>query len=103
MKIHLLPPDWTSDDIENFRSFLDTPTGKNLIARLTWQRPDFDVSGDATQRLVTAGRVEGYEECVADLAALAFPPQNDVVSKSPNPEYPDIEDDKAWEPASPNS
>lgn len=101
MKLYLNPPEWTSGDIERLRDFLGNSTGEALLARLQWMRPDFDVAGDATQRLVTAGRVEGYEECVADIVALTFPVQ-DELAKIPNPEYPPLDLEPAWE-QSPNS
>lgn len=64
-------PKWDPDDAAAFRAFLKSSTGTRFSQYLQWAKPTSHVeSPDAISVSLTLGRVQGYDELLADLNDL---------------------------------
>lgn len=71
----MTPLIWDSIDAEALRIFLETPSGQRFIQTLQAQRPRFSGNFDPTARIVEGAKIEGYEDCLAEIPALLVPPE----------------------------
>lgn len=93
----LLPPtklEWDSADAAKLQDFIQSSTGQRLLGYLSHAAPLFLDGTNANKTLVAGGRVEGYQEAVANIVRLTHEnPADPVPQKS---EYPSLDDDTAW-------
>lgn len=103
---------WHTDDAETLARFLSSPTGSRVLSRLASSKPDVSrlKEGDSAKFLL--GRVSQFDAMLGLLISLADPSSaEDRVDGTPvpsvsaptvagSPNYPDLDDDKAW-PAEP--
>ena len=66
---------WTDSDADQLRTFLETSSGQRFISKLLSLRPDYKPFVSIERRAVESGQVEGYEECIKDIATLSEPNQ----------------------------
>jgi hypothetical protein len=86
-------PEWTSEDMEIFRAFLNTQTGSRLIPSLAEKTPMPLETGDLHALLIRSGKFLGFKEALTELLTLAFPAPE---VKNTAGEYPSLIDDTAW-------
>lgn len=87
----LKEPDWESGNASELFDFLNSTTGKRLVAKLLWECPRY-TEIDPTKRLVESGLIEGYGDCIRDIFAAC----EAVTNRKEQEEYPPLEDDAAW-------
>ena len=85
--------EWTSQDTENFRKFLETKTGSRLLPRVAESAPTLFADGDTNRILVRNGELRGFQAALREIMTLANPPPE---IKSEANEYPSLLDDSAW-------
>lgn len=93
MEIIATDSDWIFTDAERLATFLDTDTGKRLIAKLVDTAPPLLASGDVNAILIRSGEVRGISGMIQTLMALAHPAPP---SPSSSDTHPPLEDDAAW-------
>jgi hypothetical protein len=93
MEILALPSDWTHTDADNLSKFLDTETGKRFIPTIADRVPPLLDKGADNEILIRSGEVRGFQNVVRVIVDLAHPAPPPT---SPQSEYPDLENDKAW-------
>lgn len=69
--IFLGKPAWTSADMVGLQGFLATEAGRRFVANLAYARPAFRPFESLEQSAVIAAKVEGYEDCIDQIANLA--------------------------------
>jgi len=89
-------PDWTSEDIQNLRTFFQSRTGSRLLPKLVEAIPSLLEEGDVNKVLIRNGKVAGCQEIIKALVACAgpepLPPQDDAPTS-----YPSLTHDQAWD------
>jgi hypothetical protein len=88
-------PDWTSEDIQNLRTFFQTHTGSRLLPKLVESIPGLLEEGDTNKVLIRNGKVAGGQDMIRALVALAGPEPLPPPDTTPN-HYPDLTNDKEW-------
>lgn len=89
-------PDWTSEDIQNLRTFFQTRTGSRLLPKLVEAIPLLLEEGDTNKILIRNGKVTGCQEIVKALVALAGPEPLPIQTEEAT-NYPSLTDDSKWE------
>lgn len=96
METVISTPEWTSEDIQNLRTFLQSRTGGRLLPKLVDVIPALLEEGDTNKILIRTGKVSGCQEIIKAIVALAgpepLPPQNEEATH-----YPSLTDDKKWD------
>jgi hypothetical protein len=89
-------PAWHSEDADNLRKFLRTPTGAKFLGMLAQLRPVFTAT--TVEAAALEGKViDGWERCVElILSAGLMKPKNDTIEPV---EYPDLDSEDGWDPA----
>ena len=93
MEITVTPVEWTSDDVANFRSFLNTQTGARLLPKVAEGFPPLMGEGDTNKILIRSGEVRGMMEVIKSILMLASPVPE---IKNTDNNFPDLTDDAAW-------
>lgn len=96
METVVLAPDWTSEDIQNLRTFFQTKTGSRLLPKLVEAIPILLEDGDTNKILIRNGKVTGCQEIVKALVALAGP-EPMMLQTEEATQYPALTDDSKWE------
>lgn len=96
METVISTPEWTSEDIQNLRTFFQTRTGARVLPKLVEVIPALLEEGDTNKILIRNGKVAGCQEIIKAIVALAgpepLPPQNEEATN-----YPSLTDDKKWD------
>lgn len=95
METVISTPEWTSEDVQNLRTFLQTRSGARLLPKLVEVIPALLEEGDTNKILIRSGKVTGCQEIIKALVALAgpepLPPQEETST-----EYQSLTDDSKW-------
>jgi hypothetical protein len=94
MEILANPSDWTPNDEEQLARFLETPTGKRLVPKLSEGLPSLLEGGEINAILIRSGQVLAWNKMIESLFLLAHPAPS--VNRTVSEEYPALENDKAW-------
>lgn len=86
--------EWSSEDTDVWRSFLETRTGKRLIPKILEATPELLSSGDVNAILIRSGEMRGVKDVVRQMLFLANPPKE--ISSEPASSYPSLVDDAKW-------
>lgn len=89
-------PPWSSEDVDVFRTFLQTQTGARLVPKLAEFTPSLLVEGDVNKILIRNGEVRGVQQILRALLSLAYPTP-DAVQTTDNTNYPPLTKDDAWD------
>lgn len=88
--------EWFSEDAQRLRTFLETPTGQRMLAKLVSARPSFAPANAHPHKSFAQARdIAGYEKAIEALMELMQPPQEpekDLIQQN----YPALDDDTAW-------
>jgi hypothetical protein len=87
------PPAWDGADAADFRTYLGTPSGTRLFAKVQEVIPALLAKGEINEILIRTGEVRGCAALLNQLFSMAYPPVEP--EKKPS-EYPALEDDAAW-------
>ena len=85
--------EWTSEDVSNWRTFLQSRTGSKLLPKVTEAAPQLCEGGETNKILIRNGEVLGLQRTLRELLSLAYPPAE---VKPQSPEYPALTNDEAW-------
>lgn len=85
--------EFTTDDIANWRSFLDTQTGQRLLPKLAEAAPILLDGENINQTLVRNGELRGFQLALKTLLELTEIPS---LPPAPIEAYPALENDSAW-------
>lgn len=96
MEITATPAAWNSDDTAALRAFLETNTGKRLVPRIADDVPPLFESGETNAILIRTGKVAGVQHAITSLLSFAYPALT-AGDSTKRPDYPDPEDDRAWD------
>lgn len=86
--------EWTSENVEIWRQFLNTPTGQRLIPKMLEATPGLLPNGDTNSILIRSGEVRGVQlaaNTLLDMTRIA--PEAPVETQT---DYPDLTDDSKW-------
>lgn len=89
-------PDWTSEDIQNLRTFFQTKTGSRLLPKLVESIPVLLEDGDTNKILIRNGKVTGCQEMIKALVFLAGP-EPVLIQNEEATQYPALTDDSKWD------
>jgi hypothetical protein len=88
---------WFSEDAARLRKFLESETGQRMMARLLIARPSFlPASAHPHKSFAQSRDIAGYEQAIQELTNLTLPPP-ELPQDPTRKNYPDLEDDSAWE------
>lgn len=84
---------WTSENVDLWRQFLETQTGSRLLPKLAELAPTLLEKGDSNELFIRSGKVLGFQESIRALLSLAV-----IQPSAPSAEsaYPDLNDDSKW-------
>lgn len=85
--------EWSSDDTNLLRQFLETRTGQKFLPSLAQSAPTLFSGGDTNKILIRNGQLIGYQEAMQQINFLAYPPPAPPQTAAA---YPDLDDDSAW-------
>lgn len=85
---------WTSEDTQILRQFLESRTGSKFVPKLAESAPTLLDGGHANKTLVRNGELRGYQLSLREIYALAYPAPEPAKETAA---YPDLGDDSAWE------
>lgn len=63
-------PEWTSEDVSNFRAWLDTQTGRRLLPKLAESAPPLLAGGNTNDILIRSGDLRGFQLAVRTLLGM---------------------------------
>jgi hypothetical protein len=86
--------EWSSENVDVWRGFLATETGKRLLPKLVETAPTLLAGGELNSILIRSGEVRGFAQMVQALLNLASHPP--VEQKSTTDNHPPLDDDAAW-------
>lgn len=89
------PDDWLVTDQEKWAAFLDSETGKRLIAAVADSAPPLLCKGEINEILIRTGEVRGIQACLRELISRAHP-SAPVAEVDARTAYPALENDAAW-------
>jgi hypothetical protein len=97
----LRPAAWSVDNAGDLREFFDTPLGERLLGRLCQVAPSAGdvVASPRGSSDFKLGQLDGWEQALTMLRYLSHVESADGTATSTptgDPEYPPLEDDKAW-------
>lgn len=85
--------DWSSEDVEHFRAFLESKTGTRLVPKLAEHAPLLLGGGEANDIITRAGELRGFQSALHALLSLTeIPPTPQTTSDL----FPSLDDDAAW-------
>jgi hypothetical protein len=87
-------PEWDGADAANLRTFLATPSGARVFAKIQEVVPALLGKGDTNEVLIRNGEVRGCAILLTQLFSMANPPVEP--EETPSTEYPALDDDTAW-------
>lgn len=85
--------EWTSEDVDQWRSFLLTRCGSRLIPKLAEHAPLLLEKGDTNEICIRNGKVVGFQESIRTLLSLAVIQPSAPITESA---YPPLDDDGKW-------
>ncbi len=85
--------DWSSEDAKRLRDFLESETGKKVLAHTGDACPALMDGGDVNKTLVRNGEVKGFQLALSTLTNLTTEKPADLETPS---NYPSLDDDRAW-------
>lgn len=86
--------EWSQEDINLLRQFLETRTGLKFLPSLAQSAPTLFSGGDTNKILIRNGQLIGFQEAMQQINLLAYPPPE---APKETAAYPDLNDDSAWE------
>jgi hypothetical protein len=89
-------PDWGSEDAENLRGFLRTPTGGKFLRAMDMKRRAYPRNVSFSRASIALGRTMGFDEVEALIELLAVPPETPKEESATTQSLPALEDDSAW-------
>jgi hypothetical protein len=96
LEVYARETDWIHTDEEALAAFLETPTGKRLLPKLTEVMPKLLGAGDTNAVLIRSGEVRAYQEVISTIISLAHPSEIPKGDSQTSKNYPNPEDDAAW-------
>ena len=93
MEITTETSEWNSENIDVWRGFLATETGKRLLPKLIEFAPTLLNKGEINEILIRSGEVIGFSNAAKSLLLLAI--HQPAPEKSAD-NHPALEDDAAW-------
>lgn len=92
------PSAWSKANSELLAQFLQGGTGQLFLATLAVQRPALGGPDSVESVALRAKLVEGYERAIATILSLTEDPsKTEVAVNRTDEEYPDLDDNQAWE------
>jgi hypothetical protein len=92
MEITINELEFTSEDVNAWRAFLQTRTGQRLLPKLLESAPVLIPGGETNRIMIRSGELLGFQAAVQGLLALANP----LAEQKDASNFPDLTDDDAW-------
>lgn len=95
-----LPPsaktaDWSSEDAQNLRGFLESVSGQRFLIHLAESCPELLGGGEINSILIRSGEVKGHSAVVNLVVSLTVEVP-DTLPERKSERYPDIDDESKW-------
>ena len=94
MEITTDAPEWTSENKDILRQFLQSETGKRLLPKILESAPALLAGGELNAILIRSGEFRGFSSAVQTLLSLTASDAPHVESTPAS--YPPLEKDEAW-------